>query len=1296
MSQYDVNKLFKEYFKSNSIVASQIESYNWFVSFGIQQIINNTTLSQPGFKATFDAVYVSKPTVIEQDRTHKLVFPQDARQRDLAYDTAICCDITETIQNKPPKQYFRVPIGRIPVMLRSCICNLSSLTEKECIKEGECPKDLGGYFIINGNERVLVAQMRNNYNQIFVLPQKPGDKYKYITDVRSMSEQTGHSVLIQVLIGSDDRELVFSLPNIKQKIPIGVVFKAFGISDDDIVSLIRLQDQKSLRYIRFIIRDAFFCKSKEDALDFIGQYIMQTVEPNKRRDCAWQIIETELLPHTGIAGSIQEQVSFLASMVRKLIMTNIGLRKPDDRDNYSHKRVDVAGTLLYEIFRNIWKKSILEMQKQLDKRKQIPDVMTIISRLKLITKNLNSCMSTGNWGIQKNATYVKTGVSQVLDRMTYCATLSHLRRVLIPVGKDAKNTAMRQIHPTSFGFICPCECFDPETSILLSNNSVVKAKHIKVGDMLLDDNGAPTRVRSTCSGFNMMYMVNHTDPKFTDYVVTENHILTLKAILHKTKRNNRIIYFDREIHDYVSMEVNSSQEADFILSGISDDNVVDITIENFLKHSPLLHAFKFNSEETTNFILLKQGVGPFVGWQLEGNGRFLLPDNTVVHNTPEGQKIGIVLNLALTSGITRKIPTVDTRKILEKLRSVVNITDLPYSKHRDMTPVFLNGTIIAFTQDPDSTIQEFKNLRSKRIINPQISITYDFLDDEIKIFCDEGRYIRPLLSVTNNSLNLKPSMSYDWENLVKKGIIQYIDASEIENSVIAMTPEYLTQQQNDFCEMHPYAMLGIMAAMIPFPDHNQSPRNCYQSSMGKQALGIPALTYNIRSDTVLHVLHYSQKPLISTMGARLLGINEMPSGINAIVAVLAYTGFNQEDSTMLNGSSIDRGLFHVTKYFTIDCIEKKRDTYSYEEICLPPYTSNRAEVKRDDPRFFERKSANYSLLDKNGIIRPRENWNEEMKRWEGNSIVVKKGDVIIGKVVVTGNKTGEEKKIDASVVIQPGEEGTIDRIETYITPHGYKLVKVIIRTVRVPKLGDKFASRNAQKGTLGMIYRQEDMPFTAQGIVPDIIINPLCFPSRMTTGQLIECALGKECCLEGKYEDCTPFTDESVDAADKMVERVCDQMKNYGFDNPHGWEYMSCGFTGKLMKSKVFIGPTYYQRLKHMVDDKMHARAKGTVTILTRQPPEGRAREGGLRFGEMERDCMIAHGGVSFLKERLFKVSDPFSIVICDKCGTMTTSKTECHICLGNKVTNTNLPYASKLLFTELQGMGIKLQITPR
>jgi DNA-directed RNA polymerase II subunit RPB2 len=388
---------------------------------------------------------------------------------------------------------------------------------------------------------------------------------------------------------------------------------------------------------------------------------------------------------------------------------------------------------------------------------------------------------------------------------------------------------------------------------------------------------------------------------------------------------------------------------------------------------------------------------------------------------------------------------------------------------------------------------------------------------------------------------------------------------------------------------------------------------------------------------------------------------------------------NQEDSIIMNEGAVQRGLFSETSYRTISEQENRRNSStSTERICLPPLDKRRKDV-------------NYNLLDDNGIIRKR--------MPNGSAVQVRKGDVVVGKTVTrtikkeetVGGKTviyTEEDIMDCSLIIKGGEEGIVDKVFNITTPNGYKLIKVKIRQQKIPEVGDKFASREAQKGTCGMIYPQIDMPFTSEGIVPDLIINPHCIPSRMTINQLMECILGKNCAIEGVYGDATPFTENSVDVAEKL----CERLGKTGYES-HGFETLYNGMTGEPIEAKIFIGPTYYQRLKHMVSDKIHARAHGHVTTLTRQPMEGRSRDGGLRFGEMERDCMIAHGVSRFLKERLFDQSDPYQVVVCDQCGTFTSSPTECKGCATDQVSRVNLPYSAKLLCHELMAMSIKVSI---
>ena len=501
-----------------------------------------------------------------------------------------------------------------------------------------------------------------------------------------------------------------------------------------------------------------------------------------------------------------------------------------------------------------------------------------------------------------------------------------------------------------------------------------------------------------------------------------------------------------------------------------------------------------------------------------------------------------------------------------------------------------------------------------------------------------------------------PEPPFGWKDLLAKGVVEYLDAEEEETAMIIMTPEdltnskakhmgYTTEETEDplarhdpllnphahtftHCEIHPSMILGVCASIIPFPDHNQSPRNTYQSAMGKQAMGVFLTNFDQRMETMANILYYPQKPLARTMSMEYLKFRELPAGQNAIVAIACYSGYNQEDSVIMNQSSIDRGLFRSLFYRTYQDQETVVGHNIVEQFERP--------TRNDTLRM---KHGTYDKIDADGIV-------EVGARVSGEDIIIGKTAPMAPDAEELGQRQKQHLKRDVSTPLRSTESGIVDQVLVTTSGDGQKFVKVRVRTTKIPQIGDKFASRHGQKGTIGITYRQEDMPFTREGVVPDLIINPHAIPSRMTIAHLIECQLSKVATLRGDEGDATPFTKVTVT-------NVSNILRSMGYQS-RGFEVMYNGHTGRKLVAQVFLGPTYYQRLRHMVDDKIHSRARGPTQILTRQPVEGRARDGGLRFGEMERDCMIAHGASSFLKERLFDVSDPFRVHVCDICGLMT------------------------------------------
>ena len=1163
-------KVISSYFNQHGLVSQQIGSFNQFIDKNIQEIIdeNKTIQIEPdtnyflkntsghvSYELTFGQAHISAhPQFLESNSsTEHIIFPNEARVRNLDYLSELSVDIKfkEKLFNKEEGNYEDIKeheltkqsIGKIPIMVRSKYCSLNGRNDSERIEVKECEFDQGGYFIIGGGEKVIVAQERMATNFVYVFEKNEQSGYSWQAEIRSNIDGLNRppmqfSVKISkknVLAKSDLGGLITArIPYIKIDVPIAILFRALGVtSDKDIMDYIVFdEDDNSFKeLLRPSLDYSIDYKEKEECLEFIGNKATKGEEKSRRDRIkrAEEILRKEMLPHVSIEkGNEVKKAYFIGYMIYRLGNCALGRAYGDDRDHYGKKRLDMSGVLLCGIFRQLFrrftKKTETVLKDSLKRAKSRTIQLENIIDKKMISQGMKYALATGNWGQNRIGQVLKTGVAQVLQRLTFMSSLSHLRRLNTPLQKTGKITKPRQLHNTHWGMLCPAE-------------------------------------------------------------------------------------------------------------------------------------------------------------------------------TPEGQACGLVKNLSLMTFVSVGTSSKTIKELLDNYPEFQKLSEVNPCNIRGKSKIFINGSWLGISDKPEKIMTGLINQRRRGIISKEISIVNNFRNKEIRIYTDSGRTQRPLfivekyekpnrvkelrLKITKKNIRDLENKEINFDDLVNNGIIEYLDVEEEESSMIAMKISDLTSHKDycstyTHCEIHPAMILGVSASIIPFPDHNQSPRNVYQSAMGKQAIGVYCSNFNLRMDTLAHLLFYPQRPLVVTQSMEYLKFKDLPAGINAIVAIMCYTGYNQEDSLIMNQSSIDRGLFRTAFFRTYIAEEKREARLKYETIEIPD---------RQETRGI--RNGVYSKLDAEGIISPG-------TRVSGDDIIIGKTGLIrmeneLDDDMDNDINTITKRKIDISEAVRPNENGVIESVMLTTDRLGFKIAKVKIRSIRIPQIGDKFASRHGQKGTIGMTYAQEDLPFTLEGINPDIVVNPHAIPSRMTIGHLFECLSSKVSAIRGYESDATPFTEVTVDS-------ISDDLHKLGYQK-YGNETVFNGFTGRKIDMMIFFGPTYYQRLKHMVEDKIFSRARGPLQILTRQPTEGRARNGGLRFGEMERDCMISHGAALFLKERLVDVSDKYRIHVCKNCGLMAQAdlnaqKFLCKLCnaTGSDIAQVFVPYACKLLFQELLAM----HITPR
>jgi len=1099
------------------------------------------------------------------------------------------------IGNNTQRREITIPqvyLGKFPIMVQSDFCILNGMSREMRYNVGECKNDPGGYFIIDGKEKTVIPQEKFADNMLYFRKLKDDDKYSYSAEIRSVSENVSKPVrTFSVKIVSPtgkytNNNIVVSIPNVRKPVPLFIVFRALGfISDKEIVEMCLLDLEKYDSMVDLFIpsvHDAGSIFTQQTALKYIA-----TLTKGKTVPHALEILSDYLLPHIGELNYVQKAY-YLGYMVFRLLSVSIGIEPETDRDNYKYKRLEVVGTLLYDLFREYYSIQLKEVHLAFEQHLYYNQGIYENNLFGLIQQNYREVFREsksvdqgfkkafkGNWGAYTHTKRI--GVIQDLNRLSYNSAISHLRKTNLPLDPTAKVVGPRLLHSSQWGIIDPIDT--PDGGNIGLHKTLAISTHVSKGY-------SRTPLIAWMREKVAMKLVEECPPK-------------MAAQMTKVFINGLWAGLIDNPHDAVGkMKL-------FRRNGLI----------------PISTSITFETRTNTMFIYSDQG-------------RLCRP-------------------VFYRDDLTEEI-SYHNRDVMKKLKDdQFSWVDL----------------ISGFNK---RKIEEFDPLLNDRLYD--LHELYQGVESE------------------TNPAKLE-------RFLEKKAIIDYIDVSETENTLIAINTSVFENKTHDISvsstythsEIHESLGYGVMCNQIIFPENNPVTRNSFSCGQSRQAVSLYHTNYQMRMDKAAVILNGGQIPLVKTRYLDYINHEENPYGQNAIVAIMCYTGYNVEDAILVNEGALKRGLFRTTYYTTYEIHEensKSGDVIVDKKFSNIETTSNVIGTK---PGY------DYSLLDPYGLIR--------------------ENTIVDDKTILVGMTSAAERgiRIDGSIGPKKGQLGTVDR--SFITDgeEGERIAKIRIREERIPAIGDKMASRAGQKGTIGLVIPEADMPFTKDGLRPDIIVNPHAIPSRMTVGQLVESLTGKACAMYGAFGECTAFNNcgSKIGVFGEILPKV-------GFHSS-GNDVLYNGMTGEQIESEIFIGPTFYMRLKHMVKDKINYRALGPRSALTRQTVGGRANDGGLRIGEMERDTVISHGISNFLRESMMERGDKYHIAVCNQTGmvaiynpsrnifmspmadgpiritTSSESDQEMHLDhitrFGRNFSIVSIPYTMKLLIQELQTINVQLRI---
>jgi DNA-directed RNA polymerase beta subunit len=1360
------------------LVRHQIESYNHFVNYQILrtiQMFNPVTIhSENDYIAEKDKYFLEifisftnfklyPPQIHENNGATKMMLPQEAKLRNFTYASTMTVDVniqyvvrnTENMDTPKiiEKVLPKINIGKLPIMLKSSVCTLTQNKFVNHQYTGECSMDCGGYFIIKGSEKTVLGQERAAENRVYCFDGKNTTKWNWFAEIKSVPDFKCISPKqIEMMIASKNNGfgngIYVNIPRIKQPIELFVLFRALGVLSDKEISqyiLLDITDKKQvdlLQCLQASMIDANKYMTQEDALRHITASVAFTpinmdkdTGARKKREFTIEVLDNDLFPH---CQTVPQKLYLVGYMAKKLLQTSLGWLPPDDRDSYLNKRIELTGTLLNNLFRNYFNKLVKEMQKQIVREintgswRSTEDYENIINMTNIykimksttIENGINRALSTGDFSI-KQSNSSKVGVAQVLNRLTYVSSLSHLRRINTPLEKSGELIAPRKLHNTTFGFLCAVETPEGQSIGVVKNISYMGHITIPTNSSSLYEYVKP-----------YLLSVNDTSPtemhgKVKVFVngawlgVTDTPMELYNDMKDKKYRGIINIYISI-VFDYKSLEIRICNDGGRLTrpvlkvrdnKALISADIIDKLVSKEISWNDLLTNCKLDESVIEYIDPEEQNFAMIAMKSKEGYLQDLTQKFNYTHCEIHPSTIFGVLASCIPYPEHNQAPR-NTYQCLspnelvwmadgsKKCIKDVSIGENVLSFNPETLEITETAVVNQFVRKNEFPIYKLKTVSGREII----------ATEDHKLMTNKGwktigqmkeninEYKIGILNDTKNMLDFKsteylkikntefnqqrietaPADSHSSWSMTNKdfnapeGTIEILSGLNIDNWM-----NVIVEEKNN-CIFVPLESItpepdGLVSDIeVESDNHSFIAGSNFLSSncaMGKQAMGVYATNYDQRMDKTAYVLNYPSRPLVDTRLMNFIHLNRIPSGTQIHVAIMSHTGYNQEDSVLINKGSIDRGLFLATIYHT----EKDEDkNIIRDEIirCNPDPTKTKGI-----------KFGNYDKLNPHGFIPENE--------------LVENRDVIIAKTIpIKENRNDPTKTIkyeDQSKTFRTTEETYIDKNYTGRNGDGYNFAKVRVRVLRKPVFGDKFSSRAGQKGTVGNIIPECDMPFTNEGLRPDIIINPHAIPSRMTIGQLKETLLGKVLLELGLFGDGTSF-------GNLDIKTITAELQKLGYES-YGNELLYNGLTGEQLETNIFIGPVFYQRLKHMVNDKQHSRSIGPMVNLTRQPAEGRSRDGGFRIGEMERDVMLAHGMSRFCRERLYDVSDKYSVHVCKKCGMVApfndgnknrmyaNADFTIHLCktCNNKTefAKVEIPYAYKLMSQELQTINV-------